>query len=147
MAETKEGKIVSMRLCLGSREPMREVDNVVVIGSEGLEGDRHRMADGSRSKRQILLMDRETLDRFQLADGVIRENITVEGLEFSSLSDGDRVLVGSDVVLEITGDCEPCSRMDEIRQGLKDELEGQRGMLAYAESGGNIRVGDTIQVI
>lgn len=147
MAETKEGKIVSMRLCLGSREPMREVDNVVVIASEGLEGDRHRMADGSRSKRQILLMDRETLDRFQLADGVIRENITVEGLEFSSLSDGDRVLIGSDVVLEITGDCEPCSRMDEIRQGLKDELEGQRGMLAYAESGGNIRVGDTIQVI
>ena len=145
MVETKEGQIVSLRLCLGSREPMREVDNCVVIAGEGLKGDRHRRADGSRSKRQILLMDRETLGRFQLSDGVIRENITVEGLELSSLREGDRVSIGSDVILEITGDCEPCSRMDEIRQGLKDELEGQRGMLAYAESGGNIRVGDAIR--
>ena len=142
-----QGKVVSLRLCVGSRDPMEEVDRVVVLTGKGIEGDRHLRSDGPRSQRQILLMDRETLSRFQLDDGVIRENVTVEGLEFSNLKDEDKVCVGSDVVLRITGECEPCSRMDEIRQGLKEELKGQRGMLAYAESGGTISVGDPIRVI
>ena len=143
----KQGKVVSMRLCVGSRVPMEEVAQAVVLAGKGIEGDRHNLnEDGTKSKRQILLMDRETLSRFQLDDGVIRENITVEGLELSSLTDGDRVSVGSEVVLQITGECEPCSRMDEIRQGLQVELKGQRGMLAYAESGGTISVGDSITV-
>ena len=147
MANIKQGKIVSLRLCVGSRDPMEEVDQAVVLAGKGIEGDRHLRSDGVRSRRQILLMDRETLSRFQLDDGVIRENITVEGLELSSLADGDRVSVGLEVVLQITGECEPCSRMDEIRQGLQVELKGQRGMLAYAESGGTISVGDSITVI
>ena len=148
MVNIKQGKVVSLRLCVGSRDPMEEVDLAVVLAGKGIEGDRHNLnEDGVKPKRQILLMERETLSRFQLDDGVIRENITLEGLELSSLADGDRVSVGSDVVLQITGECEPCSRMDEIRQGLQVELKGQRGMLAYAESGGAISVGDSITVI
>ena len=58
--------------------------------------------------------------------------------------DGDRVSIGPDVILKITGDCEPCGRMDEIREGLRNSLEGQRGLLAYAERGGLISLGDNI---
>ena len=78
-------------------------------------------------------MDRETLHKFDLADGQIRENVTVEGLEFLGIKQGDRLQLGDDVILEITGLCDPCPRMDEIRDGLRDELEGQRGLLAYSE--------------
>tara|TARA_Y100001960_G_scaffold140157_1_gene148432 strand:+ start:129 stop:413 length:285 start_codon:yes stop_codon:yes gene_type:complete len=89
-------------------------------------------------------MDRETIDLFGLQEGDVRENITVEGLDFTKIMDGDRVCIGPDVVLRITGDCEPCGRMDEIREGLRNSLEGQRGLLAYAEKGGLISLGDNI---
>ena len=141
----QESEIVSLRLNVGSREAMVEVDEMVLVAGKGIEGDRHFQKDGKSLSRQILLMDRETLGEFDLSDGQIRENITVRGVELSALVEGSKLSIGEGVVLKITGDCEPWSRMDEIRQGLKDELEGQRGMLAYAESGGNIRVGDAIR--
>ena len=146
MSQANEGSVVSMRLNVGSRKPMKEVDSARVITGQGIEGDRHLKEDGSRSRRQILIMDRETLDNFSLDDGIIRENITVVGIDFSSIDAGDRVSIGREVVLEITGECEPCARMDEIRAGLQNELDGQRGMLAYAEKGGLISVGDAISV-
>lgn len=146
MPQANEGSVVSMRLNVGSRKPMKEVDSARVITGQGIEGDRHLKEDGSRSRRQILIMDRETLGNFSLDDGIIRENITVVGMDFSSIDAGDRVSIGREVVLEITGECEPCARMDEIRAGLQNELDGQRGMLAYAEKGGLISVGDVISV-
>ena len=146
MSQSNEGSVVSMRLNVGSRKPMKEVDSARVITGQGIEGDRHLKEDGSRSRRQILLMDRETLGDFSLDDGIIRENITVVGMDFASLEAGDRVSIGEDVVLEITGECEPCARMDEIRSGLQHELDGRRGMRAYAENGGLISVGDVISV-
>ena len=146
MSQANEGSVVSMRLNVGSRKPMKEVDSARVITGQGIEGDRHLKEDGSRSRRQILIMDRETLGNFSLDDGIIRENITVVGMDFSSIDAGDRVSIGREVVLEITGECEPCARMDEIRAGLQNELDGQRGMLAYAEKGGLISVGDAISV-
>ena len=36
--------------------------------------------------------------------------------------------------------------MDAIRLGLKDELDGKRGMLAMVKSGGTIKVGDSIRL-
>ena len=80
-----------------------------------------------------------------MADGQIRENVTVEGLKFLEIKQGDRLQLGNDVILEVTGLCDPCARMDEIRDGLKDELDGQRGLLAYSETGGVVKVGDTIK--
>ena len=142
-----EATVVGLRLCVGSRDPMKIVDDATVITGEGIEGDRHRRADGRRTQRQILLMDRETISKFDLRDGDVRENITVEGLDFCALKDGDKGAIGSEVILRITGDCEPCSRMDELRDGLKDELDGQRGMLAFAEKGGIISNGDSIATV
>jgi len=51
------------------------------------------------------------------------------------------------VVVEITGHCAPCARMDEVRPGLKDKLEGRRGMLSFVVKGGAIQVGDAIHVL
>ena len=139
-----EATVVGLRLCVGSRDPMKIVDDATVITGEGIEGDRHRRADGRRTQRQILLMDRETIDLFGLQEGDVRENITVEGLDFTKIMDGDRVSIGPDVILKITGDCEPCARMDELREGLRNSLEGRRGLLAYAEKGGLVSRGDHI---
>lgn len=140
----ERGKIISLRLCIGSRAPMQEVTSANLITGQGIQGDRHLKKDGSRSKRQVLIMDHETLKDFNLANGEIRENITASGINISQFQSGERLSLGSTVILKITGECEPCSRMDEIRPGLQSLLEGKRGMLAYVESGGEIKIGDEI---
>ena len=138
--------IVSLRLCLGSREPMKEVAQANFITGQGMQGDRHLRSDGLRAKRQVLIMDVETLKHFGLEPGQVRENVTLEGLDLSTISAGDRVSLGADVVLEITGDCEPCARMDEIRPGLKEEIDGKRGVLAFVEKGGVVSIGSEVGV-
>ena len=140
------GSIISMRLCVGSRDPMKEVNEANFITGQGMEGDRHLRSDGRRSNRQVLIMDSETLNQFDLSPGQVRENVTVEGLDFSSISAGDKVSLGGDVILEVTGDCEPCARMDELRPGLKDEIDGKRGLLAFVEKGGVVSVGAEVGV-
>ena len=140
------GSIISMRLCVGSRDPMKEVNDANFITGQGMEGDRHLRSDGRRSNRQVLIMDSETLSHFDLLPGQVRENVTVAGLDFSSISAGDKVSLGGDVILEITGDCEPCARMDELRPGLKGEIDGKRGLLAFVEKGGVVSVGAEVGV-
>jgi MOSC domain-containing protein YiiM len=48
--------------------------------------------------------------------------------------------------MEIVGECEPCGKMDAIRQGLQAELNHRRGMLCTVINGGAIKVGDNIRV-
>tara|TARA_B100001105_G_scaffold82045_1_gene65073 strand:- start:612 stop:1004 length:393 start_codon:yes stop_codon:yes gene_type:complete len=125
---------------------MKEVAQANFITGQGMQGDRHLRSDGLRAKRQVLIMDVETLNHFGLEPGQVRENVTLEGLDLSTISAGDRVSLGADVVLEITGDCEPCARMDEIRPGLKEEIDGKRGVLAFVEKGGVVSIGSEVEV-
>ena len=95
--------------------------------------------------RQVLIMDNETLGVFGLVPGQIKENITVTGLDLSQTVAGNVVFIG-DVTMEIVGECEPCGKMDAIRQGLQAELNHRRGMLCTVINGGDIKVGDNIRV-
>jgi MOSC domain-containing protein YiiM len=110
----------------------------------GLDGDKHASA---ASRRQVLIADREALNQLGLEPGVIKENITAEGLDVMTLSPGTQLKLGAEAVVEITSICEPCFRMDEIRPGLKAELEGRRGMNSRVISGGQIAVGDPITIV
>ena len=141
-----EGTVKSLGIAVSKLSPMDQVNKIELITGQGIVGDRHLRTDGTRSKRQILLMDIETLIEFGLSERDIKENITVQGIDFSLIRSGNIVRIGKDVVLEITGDCEPCSRMDELRSGLKNAIDGRRGMLAYVKSGGTISSGDSITV-
>ena len=143
MTSPASGEIVAIHLNLVSREPMKAVSTARVIES-GIEGDRHNATEGPRKNRQVLVMDRETLDSLDLKPSDIRENVTTFGLDLSTLEAGHRISLGDDVVLEITGPCDPCARMDELRSGLRAELDGRRGKVAFVVEGGEIKVGDPI---
>jgi MOSC domain-containing protein YiiM len=135
------GVIVSLQLCPGHRKPMRKVEQAEAVEQLGLKEDRHALPDSSR---QILLIGKETLDELKLSPGEVKENITTAGIDLMGMRYGERLAVGSSVVLEVTKACTPCSRMEEIRPGLKQQLAGRRGMLARVLRGGIIRPGDTI---
>ena len=125
------------------RFPMREVDEVSALTDQGLEGCIH----GRRgSREQVLLIDCETLALLGLEPGMVKENVTTVGLRLSELLPGQRLQVG-EAVFEVTGPCEPCRRMEEIRPGLQRELRGRRGVLCRVVRGGRIRQGDPIGLL
>jgi MOSC domain-containing protein YiiM len=119
------------------------VTSANLVTDLGIEGDKHASA---ASKRQVLLADKEALDAVGVLPGTIKENVTVEGVDVMRLPAGTRIRLGRAAVLEITDVCEPCFRMDEIREGLQAELEGRRGMVSRVVQGGTISVGDAITI-
>ena len=147
MTTDHDPQIVSLHLCVGRRLPMQEAESAKVITGFGIEGDRHATRTGPGKDRQVLLMDEETLKALSLSHGEVRENVTTSGIELASLTEGQRLGLGEDVVLEISGHCAPCARMDEIRPGLQQELDGRRGMLASVIRGGAIALGDGIRLL
>jgi MOSC domain-containing protein YiiM len=136
--------IVSLQVCPGTRKPMKIVRQAEFVSDLGLRGDAHAKAESSR---QVLLLEKETLDALGLAPGQIKENVTTGGIALMSMKAGDRLRMGSEVLLEITKPCSPCGRMEEVRPGLLLELAGKRGMLARVAKGGIVHVGDTLEVV
>ncbi len=138
------GTVHALQICPGHRKPMRPLDRCTVIENRGLENDLHALPD---SQRQVLLIEKETLDLLGLAPGEVKENVTTKGILLMALKRGDRLMVGEKVMLEITKSCSPCSRMEEIKPGLLRALSGKRGMLARVLTGGTIAPGDPIRLL
>lgn len=137
------GEVLHLFKCLVHRFPMEEIGEADVVANKGFKVCIHGRPG---SKRQVSLMDRETLDKLGVAPGMVKENITTQGMDFQVLTTGQILRVGEECVLEITGPCHPCARMDEIRMGLQEELRGQRGWLCKVNVGGRIRRGDRIEL-
>jgi MOSC domain-containing protein YiiM len=121
--------------------PMEELPEVAALEEVGFENCAHAQLGG---KRQVLLVDRETLDALELDPGMIRENITTEGLNVNGLKQGESLRVGG-VLLEVTMACAPCDQIEDLRPGLRKEIRGRRGMLCRIVKGGIIRRGDGIE--
>jgi MOSC domain-containing protein YiiM len=120
---------------------MEEVGTAAVVADVGFATCRHAR---KATKRQILLVDQETLDAMDLEPGSIRENITTAGLNVNGLAIGERLRLGT-VLLEVTMVCTPCDHLEKIRPGLRREIYGRRGMLCRVLEGGTIRRGDSIE--
>ena len=136
------GVITSIQLNLGHGVPMKMVDTAQLKSGCGIQGDRHARP---KSRRQVLLIEEETLAVLGLEPGQVRENITTRNIDLKSLPRDTRLLTDSGAELWITGPCHPCRLMDDIRDGLQEELRGRRGVLAWVKNGGTIGVGDAIQ--
>ena len=136
---TVVGLFVSPARKSGVSEPR---ERVLAIENQGLEGCAH----ANPPRREVLLASKAHLDAVGVEPGAIRENVTVEGADVQSWPVGQRVQVGN-ALLEITMVCDPCQRMDELRPGLRAELDDRRGMLAHVVEGGEIALGDPIQLL
>ena len=146
----QSGSIVNLHIARVKGTPSDPVPSARAISAEGLEGDRSR---NPRNLRQVLVMDQETLARYGLQPGQVKENITVTGLDLTQARQGNVFFIGdgadgdnTPVTLEVTGDCEPCQKMDALSPGLRAELQGRRGILTVVLQGGDISVGDAIRL-
>lgn len=136
------------------RASMEVLDQIHVSVEAGLGGDfRGAVKPGRQAKRQVSLIERGDWDAAMAELGVDhhwsvrRANLLVEGLDLPQQA-GAILRIGSEVVLEIMIECDPCSRMEEIEPGLKAALtpDWRGGALARVISGGDIRIGDSIRV-
>lgn len=135
------------------RAPARTVVQTVALARIGLADDRlGRRGEAELSTRQVTLIQHEHLDVIARLAGVaavdagaLRRNLVVSGINLAALRN-QRVRVG-EAVLEITGPCHPCSRMEEaIGPGGHAAMRGHGGMTARVIEGGAIRVGDAVRV-
>ena len=117
-------------------------ERLKAIAGQGMEGCAH----ANPPRREVLFASSEHLDSVGVEPGAIRENLTVTGTDVEQWPVGQRVRAGG-AVFEITMVCDPCHRMDELREGLRAELEGKRGMLARVVESGEVEVGDEIELL
>jgi MOSC domain-containing protein YiiM len=137
-----EARVLHLFRAPKRRMAMQELDAVRVLENTGLEGCAQARPGG---KRQVLLVDVETLRETELRPGWIRENITTGGLEVNGLKIGQRVTVAN-VELEVSAVCDPCELIEAIRPGLQAAMMGKRGMLCRVLRGGVVKAGDGICV-
>ena len=117
-------------------------ERVRAIAGQGFEGCAH----ANPPKREVLFASKEHLDSVGVEPGAIRENLTVEGDDVQQWPIGQQVRVGG-ALFEITMVGDPCQRMDDLRQGLRAELDDKRGMLARVVESGEVAVGDEVELL
>jgi MOSC domain-containing protein YiiM len=140
------GRVAWIGLRPGRRASVTAVDAVEAVAGQGLAGD-HYAHDG---KRQVTLIQAEHLaavaafvGRPTLDAALLRRNIVVAGLNLLALK-GRQFRAGA-ALLEWTGPCEPCSRMEEaLGPGGYNAMRGHGGITARVVAGGLIRVGDAV---
>ncbi len=112
----------------------------------GLDGDH-----GASEKRAVTLVQAEHLaaigsvmGRGPVAAADLRRNLVVSGLNLAALK-GRKVRIGQ-VVLEITGICAPCSRMEKVLgPGGYSAVRGHGGWCARVVAPGEISVGSIVE--
>lgn len=127
---------------------MSSVEAVTASAAEGLVGDRYSGRSGSR---QVTLIQREHLAAIashlgldRVAAEQLRRNIVVEGINLATLK-GHHFRLGG-AILAWTGECHPCSRMEEtFGPGGYNAVRGHGGITARVLEGGTIAIGDRLE--
>ncbi|PWK27980.1 MOSC domain-containing protein YiiM [Arcicella aurantiaca] len=145
------GTVVWIGVRPKSRQPMEVLEEVFAnIG--GLTGDRSNKGNAV-SKRQVTLIQAEHLQavasflgKDNVDPALIRRNIVVKGINLNALKD-KQFRIG-EVVLEMTGFCFPCSRMEEnLGKGGFNAMRGHGGINCKVIQEGKIVLGDSLEVL
>jgi MOSC domain-containing protein YiiM len=163
----RAGRIEQVLLRPARDVPMQSVERAEAIVARGLAGDRSaaRASAGANAmpgggKRQVTLIQAEHLPaiaalvaRGAVEASLLRRNLVVSGLNLLAAralfkDQPLRLLLGDAVVLEITGPCEPCSKMEAaLGAGGYNAMRGHGGVTARVLQAGTLRVGAAVRCV
>jgi len=140
-------KLVAIAYKIVKRGPMKEVLCANVTQHSGVEKD----VFGRPGKRQVTVL---SLQQWQTACKSInanlvwtirRANLLVDGLSFSSADVGKQLHIG-DLSLEITGETDPCKKMEMAHPGLELALtpDWRGGVTCRVLNDAMIHLGDPV---
>ena len=145
---TTTAKLLGIAIKPKRLQPMHELNAVELSVALGLAGD----SRGKPGPRQVTLLS-QTAWRAACADLSValpwttrRANLLVDDLPLFE-STGARILIG-DAVLEITGETDPCSRMEKAQQGLFEALrrDWRGGVCCRVVRGGSLELGMNVEM-
>lgn len=143
------GRLVWIGLRPARRMSMRAVAEGRLEPGQGLDGDHWRGA--ANGARQVTLMAQEHLaaiasyiGRPAVEPERLRRNLVVAGFNLLALK-GRQFRIGA-ALLEWSGECHPCSRMEEeLGPGGYNAVRHHGGITARIVAAGAIRLGDSIE--
>ena len=141
----RTGKVEWIGIRPERRAPLASVTQVEAIAGYGLAGDHY--ASKSNGKRQVTLIQAEHLEAVAKILGKpevradwVRRNLLVSGINLYALHDR-KFRIGA-VLLEGSGPCDPCSRMEEVLGiGGYNAMRGHGGITASILEGGILQLG------
>ncbi len=147
----RPGRVVWIGLRPLRRAAMQVVEAATLDPQQGLIGDHYSSRTGGG--RHVTLIQTEHLaaiashlGRDALTPDLLRRNIVVAGINLTAQK-GRRFTLGA-ALLEATGECHPCSRMEEILgEGGYNAVRGHGGITARVITCGVVCVGDDIRSI
>ena len=143
-----DGNIVSVNISEKKGEKKKPVNSAKLIDDFGLESDAH--AGGG--DRQLSLLAQESIDLMitkgltNLTPGIFAENITTIGIELYTLPLGTQLLIGNEIVLQVTKIGKECHHGCEIYKKTGECIMPTQGIFARIIKGGEIKKGDEIRV-
>ena len=150
------GRLAGIARHAQPKGPMETLDHVAVTAAEGVHGDfRGALASSKPGRgRQVSLIEADCVVAAMAESGALldwsdcRRNLLVQGVRLPRV-EGVRVQIGGSLVVEITGECDPCSRMDALHEGLRAALtpDWRGGFLGRVIEDGEIAVGDEIRIL
>lgn len=140
----RAGELKNIAIRKAKAGPMEELASALLSPSSGVEGD----ARGKPGRRQVTILDQaawdaacEDLGRPGLSWLLRRANLLVSGLDLRDAT-GRKLRIGP-VLLEITGETDPCRKIDRPTPGLMQALtpDWRGGVTARVREGGRIEPG------
>jgi MOSC domain-containing protein YiiM len=149
-APVRPGKVVWIGIRPARRFQMLTVQEAWLEAGRGLIDDHYGRLDGDR---QVTLIQSESLATIASHLGEetvwpqdLRRNIVTQGINLLALR--ERQFRVGEATLEATGECHPCSRMEEtLGIGGYNAVRGFGGITARVMLGARIRIGDSVEPV
>jgi len=151
------GRIAQISVSPGG-VPKRPVEAAEVTAS-GVAGDAQRdLRHHGGPERAICLFALETIRTLQaeghpIEPGHIGENLTLEGIDWATVTPGTRLLLGEDVLLEVTRYTSPCMNIRASFTGgdyarvSQTRHPGASRVYARVVRTGTVRRGDPVRLL
>lgn len=146
--KTIKGKVISVNISKHKNEKKINISSCKVIEGKGLEGDGH----AGFMHRQVSLLSLKSIEKMRekginIEYGDFAENLTVEGIDLVLLPVGTKLKIGDRAILRVTQIGKQCHKGCAIFEQVGDCIMPKEGIFAEVLTGGDVRVGDRIEVI